>query len=100
MATAVVDQPVFMLNEIPVAPLRRRRSSVIEVIDVESDDEISMGPVSRSQRRTGIPPSDVISLLDSDDDDRSSVAPGGSNHAPPRRAAGLYSHRIQKREKN
>lgn len=84
MATAAVDRSMSVLDGIPVLPPRRRRASVVEVIDVDSDNEptnVSNGQASHPQGRTGVPPPDVISVLDSDDDDfhlAPQVAPGSN----------------------
>jgi hypothetical protein len=95
MATAVVDRPMSVLNDIPGSPQRRRRS-VIEVIDVDLVDELTnvSSGLSHSQGRPGIPSPDVILLSDSDDDDFYLTHPvaSGSNNTRSRPAAGLFSH--------
>jgi len=89
MAT-VVNRPRSVLDDIPVSS-QGRQTSVVEVIDVDSADEVtsvSGRPASHPQESTGMPSRDIISLLDSDDDD-SHLAPG-SSRTRTRRDAGSY----------
>ena len=73
MAAAAVGRSMSTLDSIPVLHPTRRRTSVVEVIDVDSEDNepisVSNGPPSQSQGRSGVPSPDVISVHDSDDDD-------------------------------
>ena len=73
MAAAAVGRSMSAMDSIPVLHPTRRRTSVVEVIDVDSEDNertsVSNGPPSQSQGRTGMPSPDVISVHDSDDDD-------------------------------